>query len=169
MPQFPAATSPDTVARDGAPMVLLRSALKVALPLAALLVIGSFVVRGVAGGVTAAVTAVALLGIQYVTAWAATVAGRVSPQALQAVTMFGFLGRLVMYGVLVAVFNDVRAVDGPVLATVVVSLVVAILVAESRVAMRYSKFWWQATGTEQTTTPQTDQPTETADAVAGKD
>lgn len=169
MPDLPPATSPETVARDGAPMVLLRAALRVALPLAVVLVVGSFVVRGTAGGVTAAVTAVALLAIHWATAWAATVAGRISPQALQVVTMFGFLGRLALYGVLVAVFNDVEAVDGPVLATVVVTLFVAILVVESWVAARYSKFWWQTPGTEPTEPPQADQPTETADAVAGKD
>lgn len=165
MPEVPTAASPETVARDGAAMVLLRAALRVALPLAVVLIIGSFVVRGVTGGVTATVTAVALLAIHGATAWAATVAGRISPQALQAVTMFGFLGRLALYGVLLAIFNDVDGVDGPVLATVVVVLFVAVLVAESRVAARYSKYWWKPTATASTD----DQPTETADAVVGKD
>lgn len=166
MPDLPPATSAETVARDGAPMVLLRAALRVALPLAVVLVVGSFVMRDTAGGVTAAVTAVALLAIHWATAWAATVAGRISPQALQVVTMFGFLGRLALYAVLVAVFNDVEAVDGPVLATVVVTLFVAILLVESWVAARYSKFWWQTTGADSASTTQ---PTETVEAVAEKD
>lgn len=165
MPELPPGATAEAVARDGAPLVLLRAALKVVLPLAAVLVIGSYVLRGTAGGTTALIAGCALLAIQYATAWAATVAGRISPQALQIVTMFGFLGRLVLYGVLVAVFNDVPAVDGPVLAVVVVSLVLGILVAESRMVARYSKFWWQPTAPEPTET----QPTETAAAVVGKD
>lgn len=136
-------TDPATVARDGAPVVLLRAGLRVALPLAAVLVLGSFLLRGTAAGATALVSAVVLLVLHIGTAKAAAVAGRVSPHALQAVTMFGFLGRLAIYGVLIAVFNDVQGVDGPVLATTVVALTVAVLVAEARVAARYSKYWWQ--------------------------
>lgn len=136
-------TGSAAVARDGAPMVLLRAGLRAALPVAGVLVVGSFVLRGVDGGLTALVAAVVLLGVHVGTARAAAAAGRVSPQALQAVTLFGFLARLALYGVLVAVFNDVAGVDGPVLATVVVALTIAMLVAEARVAARYSKFWWQ--------------------------
>lgn len=136
-------TGTAAVARDGAPVVLLRAGLRAAVPVAAVLVVGSLVLRGVAGGLTALVASVVLLGLHVGTARAAAAAGRVSPQALQAVTLFGFLGRLALYGVLVAVFNDVAGVDGPVLAVVVVALTIAMLVAEARVAARYSKFWWQ--------------------------
>ena len=152
-----------TVPADGPEVVLLRSGLQVALPLALALVAGSFLLRGVDAGVTALVSAAVLLLLHLGTAKAAAAAGRISPQALQAVTMFGFLGRLALYGVLIALFHDVEGVDGPVLAAVVVSLTVAMLAAEARTAARYSKFWWQA-----------DQPAETtaypADAgVHGKD
>jgi len=145
--QLAPGTDPDTVARDGAPVVLLRAAMKVALPLAGVLVLGSFLLRGVDGGTTALVSAGVLLALHVGTAKAAAGAGRISPNALQAVTMFGFLARLAVYGVLIAVFNDVEGVDGPVLATVVVALTIAILVAEAKVAARYSKFWWQPTET----------------------
>lgn len=145
MPTLQYGTDPATVARDGAPVVLLRAGMRTALPLAGVLVVGSFLLRGTDGGVTALVAAVVLVALHVGTARAAAAAGRVSPQALQAVTMFGFLGRLAIYGVLIAVFNDVEGVDGPVLATVVVGLTVAMLVAEARVAARYSKFWWQPT------------------------
>lgn len=145
MPTLQHATDPATVARDGAPVVLLRAGMRSALPLAGVLVVGSFLLRGTAGGVTALVAAVVLLVLHVGTAKAAAAAGRISPQALQAVTMFGFLGRLAIYGVLIAVFNDVEGVDGPVLAAAVVGLTVAMLVAEARVAARYSKFWWQPT------------------------
>ena len=135
------------VPADGPEVVLLRSALRVALPLAVVLVAGSFLLRGTDGGVTALVSAGVLLGLHLATARAAAAAGRVSPQALQAVTLFGFLGRLALYGVLIAVFNDVEGVDGPVLATVVVVLTVAMLAVEAKVAARYSKFWWETTET----------------------
>lgn len=143
--QLAPGTDPDTVARDGAPVVLSRAGMKVALPLAAVLVLGSFALRGVAGGTTALVSAGVLLALHVATAKAAAGAGRISPQALQAVTMFGFLGRLAVYGLLIWIFNDVEGVDSAVLATVVVSLTIAILVAEAKVAARYSKFWWQPT------------------------
>jgi hypothetical protein len=136
-----------TVPADGPEVVLLRSALQVALPLAVVLVAGSFLLRGTDGGVTALVSAAVLLGLHLVSARAAAAAGRISPQALQAVTLFGFLGRLALYGVLIALFNDVEGVDGPVLATVVVVLTVAMLAVEARVAARYSKFWWETTET----------------------
>ena len=135
------------VPADGPEVVLLRSALQVALPLAVVLVVGGFLLRGTDGGVTALVTAAVLLGLHLVTARAAAAAGRISPQALQAVTLFGFLGRLALYGLLIAVFNDVEGVDAPVLATVVVVLTVAMLAVEARVAARYSKFWWETTET----------------------
>jgi hypothetical protein len=157
--------NPDLVAvpSDGPEVVLLRSGLQVALPLAAALVVGSFLLRGTSGGVTALVSAAVLLGLHLATAKAAAAAGRMGPQALQAVTLFGFLGRLAMYGVLIALFHDVAGVDGPVLATVVVVLTVAMLVAEARVAARYSKFWWQ-------TPPHTETTASPADAgVHGKD
>lgn len=142
---------------DGPEVVLLRAGLQVALPLAVVLVAGSFLVRGVDGGVTALVSAGVLLLLHLGTARAAAVAGRISPQALQAVTLFGFLARLALYGVLIAVFNDVDGVDGPVLAIVVVALTVAMLAAEARVAARYSKFWWETTPlTETTASPGTD-------------
>ena len=108
------------------------------------------VMRGTEGGLTALVSAAVLLGLHLASARAAAAAGRVSPQALQAVTLFGFLGRLALYGVLIAVFNDVEGVDGPVLATVVVVLTVAMLAVEAKVAARYSKFWWE---TAETATP----------------
>lgn len=149
-----------TVPADGPEVVLLRSGLRVALPLAVALVAGSFLVRGVQGGLTALAAAGVLLLLHLGTARAAATAGRISPQALQAVTLFGFLGRLALYAVLIAVFHDVEGVDGPVLATVVVTLTVAMLAAEASTAARYSKFWWQ-------TTPHTETP---ADAgVHGKD
>lgn len=151
------------VPADGPEVVLLRAGLQVALPLALVLVIGSFLLRGTDGGVTALVSAGVLLLLHLGTAKAAALAGRISPQALQAVTLFGFLGRLALYGVLIAVFHDVAGVDGPVLATVVVALTVAMLAAEARMAVRYSKFWWQ-------TTPQTETAPSPADAgVHGKD
>lgn len=135
------------VPADGPEVVLLRSALQVALPLAVVLVAGSFLLRGVDGGLTALVSAAVLLALHLLSARAAATAGRISPQALQAVTLFGFLGRLALYGVLIAVFNDVEGVDGPVLATVVVALTVAMLAVEAKVAARYSKFWWETTET----------------------
>ena len=135
------------VPADGPEVVLLRSALQVALPLAVVLVAGSFLLRGVDGGVTALVSATVLLVLHLLSAKAAANAGRISPQALQAVTLFGFLGRLALYGVLIAVFNDVEGVDAPVLATVVVTLTVAKLAVEAKVAARYSKFWWATTET----------------------
>ncbi len=135
------------VPADGPEVVLLRSALQVALPLALVLVAGSFLLRGVDGGLTALVSAAVLLALHLVSAKAAASAGRISPQALQAVTLFGFLGRLALYGVLIAVFNDVEGVDAPVLATVVVALTVAMLAVEAKVAARYSKFWWDTTET----------------------
>lgn len=135
------------VPADGPEVVMLRSALQVALPIAVVLVAGSFLLRGTDGGVTALVSAAVLLALHLLSAKAAATAGRISPQALQAVTLFGFLGRLALYGVLIAVFNDVEGVDGPVLATVVVALTVAMLAVEARVAARYSKFWWETTET----------------------
>ena len=151
------------VPADGPEVVLLRSGLQVALPLAVALVAGSFLVRGTDGGLTALVSAAVLLLLHLATARAAAGASRISPQALQAVTLFGFLGRLALYGVLIALFHDVEGVDGPVLATVVVALTVAMLAAEARVAARYSKFWWQ-------TPPHTETTASPADAgVHGKD
>lgn len=155
-----------SVARDGAPVVLLRSGMRAALPVAVLLVAGSFLLRGVPGGLTALVAAAVLLVVHVVSARASAAAGRVSPQALQAVTLFGFLGRLAFYGVLIAVFHDVEGVDGPVLATVVVALTVAMLAAEARVAARYSKYWWQPAGdaTDSTSGTGTDRTESLADA-----
>lgn len=139
------AHDPDAVARDGAPVVLLKAGLKVAVPLAALIVVGSYVVRGVAGGTTALVAAVVLLALHAGTAAAAAWAGRISPHALQAVTTFGFLLRLALYGLLIALLSDVRGIDGPVLAATVLPLTIAMLAAEARVVARYSKFWWTPT------------------------
>lgn len=133
---------PAVVARDGAALVLTREALRWALPVAGVLVVGSFLLRGSAGGITALASATAVLLLQLASGWSVGVASRYGPQALQAVTLFGVLGRLALYALLLLGLSDVEAVDGIALAVTVVTLTVTILVAESRMALRYAPLWW---------------------------
>lgn len=142
---------PATVARDGAALVLTREAMRWATPVAAVLVAGAFLLRGTAGGTTALVTAAAVLLLQLASGWLVGTASRFGPQALQAATLFGVLGRLGLYAVLLVLLADVAAIDRPVLAVVVVVLTLVVLAAEARMALRFSKLWWQPTGS-------TDQP-----------
>lgn len=142
-PTSPPGPDPAAVARDGAALVLTREALRWAAPVAAVLVVGAFLVRGTTGGVTALVTAAALLAIQAASGWLVGTAGRLGPQALQAATLFGVLGRLGLYAVLLVLLADVTAIDRPVLAVVVVTLTLVVLAAEARMALRYAKYWWQ--------------------------
>ena len=134
--------------RDGAALVLTREAMRFAVPVAAVLVLGAFALRGTEGGLTALVAAGALLAIQYASGWATGTASKHGPHALQAVTMFGVLARLALYAVLLAVLRDVPGLDVAVMATVVVTLTVVILSAEARMALRHAPMWWtQAEGT----------------------
>jgi predicted transporter len=119
-----------TLARAG-----VRTGALVALPLVAV----SFALRGVAGGLTALVAAVAVLGLtasSVASSWAA----RFGPAVLQAVTLGGALLRLALYAVLAALLRPVA--DGVALALTVPALVVVVLVAEVRMALAHQPLWW---------------------------
>ncbi len=70
---------------------------------------------------------------------------RQHPVAMPGITMVLLLLRLGVYGLLVVLLGDVAGIDVPVLAVTVVSLTVAILVTETWLVARYSKYWWQPT------------------------
>jgi predicted transporter len=108
----------------------------VALPLVAV----SFALRGVAGGLTALVAAVAVLGLTAASAVASSWAARFGPAVLQAVTLGGALLRLALYAVLAALLRPVA--DGVALALTVPALVVVVLVAEVRMALAHQPLWW---------------------------
>jgi len=157
---------PAVVARDGAALVLTREALRWAVPVAVVVVVGSFLLRGSAAGVTALASATAVLLLQLASGWSVGVASRYGPQALQAVTLFGVLGRLALYALLLVGLSNVEAVDGIALAVTVVTLTVTILVAESRMALRYAPLWWAP---QQPATPPVHQTDAAPVAVNGKD
>lgn len=173
-------TDPTSVTGSGALVVLTRAALRVAGPLAVVLVVGSFALRGPAGGVTALASAVVLLGLHVGSGRLSARIGRGNPNLLPALTMLGLIVRLGVYGALIAIFGDVAGVDVPVLAATVIGLTVVILVVETIVVARYSKFWWQpqaaapSAAPEAATpaAPEADAPAPAADsapAIAGKD
>lgn len=133
---------PAVVARDGAAYVLAREAMRVAVPLAVVMVVLAYALRGVLGGTTALAAAVGVLGLQMLAGWSVGAASRFGPHVLQAVTMAGVLLRFGIYAALLIGLRDVVVVDGPALAVTVVVLTFAVLIVEVRVAMRSSKYWW---------------------------
>jgi uncharacterized membrane protein len=141
----PTGPDPATVTRDGAALVLTREALRWATPAALVLVLGAWALRGTAAAVTAAVTGAAVLLLQFAAGWLTGAASRISPHALQAATLLGVLVRLGIYALLLLLLDDVTAIDRPVLAVVAVTLTLIVLAAEARMALRYSKLWWQPT------------------------
>ncbi|MFP5310353.1 MAG: hypothetical protein ACLGIR_12355 [Actinomycetes bacterium] len=120
-----------TMARAG-----VRTGVLAAVPIVAL----SFVLRGVTGGLTALVSALAILGLTAGSAVASSWAARFGPAVLQAVTLGGALLRLALYGLLAALLRPVA--DGVALALTVPALVIVVLVAEVRVALAHQPLWW---------------------------
>ncbi len=143
-------TDPTSVQGDAALVVLTRAAMRVAVPFAVLITVGAFLFRGVAGGITALAAATMLLGLHVGSARITARLSKGKPQLMPAYTMLTLIVRLTVYGVLILIFGDVAGVDVPVLAVTVITLTFAMLLVETSVVARYSKFWWQPTEVAET-------------------
>jgi uncharacterized membrane protein len=145
---------PATATGGEALLLLTRAALRVAVVLSVVLVLGALALRGTGAAVTALLSAIVLVGLHIGSGALTARLSRDNPNQMPVITMAALLLRLVIYGVLVVVLGDVDGVDVPALAVTVTSLTVAMIVVEARLVVRYSKFWWQ--------------PTDPAGAAAGR-
>lgn len=145
-------TDPTTVTGGDAMRVLARAAGRAAVPVAALLVVGALVLGGVAAAVTAGITAAVLIGLHVGSGVATARFSRGRPLAMPGITMAALVLRLAVYGVAVVLLADVTAVHVAALATTVLVLTAVLLAVETRLVLRYSRYWWDTT----TTTPETD-------------
>lgn len=148
---------------DDAEVVLARAGVVaglLALPLLAL-VVGVW--RGAGGLLTALGAAAVVLSLTAASGWALALAARLGPVAVAGVTLGGVTLRLVVYGALLALLSDAPAVDAPALATTVVALTLAVLVGETRAALRHPQLWWVRTDLRPPAAPPTSLPTSTKD------
>lgn len=121
---------------------LVRASLRVGVVVAAVVMLGSFLDGGTAGAVTALVTAVVLLGLHVGSGVVTARLAADRPLAMPGITLAALLLRLVVYGILLAVFSGNQAVDVVALAAMVLALTFTMLIVESFLVARYSRYWW---------------------------
>jgi hypothetical protein len=137
---------PDTADHAARPE---RALWRTALRAGALLVVPVAVVAYVVGGVAGLASGIAGLALVVGNvAGGAYLLGRTGPDdvvAAGAIALGGYLVKIVLLGVAIAVLRPRGVVDGPGLAVGVVVPLIVLLAAQVRVALRRPQLWWVAT------------------------
>ncbi len=143
---------------------MARAALGVGACLAVPVVGIAWLVRDLAGALTALGALAIVIGQFWVTGRSLAWAAGKGPVAVQATALGGFFLRLVFYAVLILALRPVEAVDGPVLAIVTAVSLVILLTWEVRLVMRHSEMWFIDADQRPTSTPKI-----LASTLSGKD
>lgn len=121
---------------------MARAAMRVGAVLAVPVIAVSYLVRDLAGALTAVGALVIVIGQFVVTARSLAWAAKRGPAVVQAVALGGFGLRLMFYAGLILALRPVEAVDGPVLAIVTAASLVILLAWEARLVMNHSEMWF---------------------------
>ena len=125
---------------------MVRAAVRVGLPALALATLLAGAVRGIGGALTAAGVVALVLADFVVTGRTLGWGARRGLATLQAVALGGFVIRMAILGLLIAVLHGNTAVDVPVLAVAGAAAVVALLAYEARFVLRTPQLHWLTTG-----------------------
>ncbi len=134
---------------------MARAALGVGAALAVPVVGTAWVLRDLAGALTALGALVVVIGQFVLTARSLAWAAKKGPVAVQATALGGFGLRLMFYAGLILALRPVEAIDGPVLAIVTAVSLVILLAFEVRLVMNHSEMWFIDADARVPSSPQT--------------
>lgn len=121
---------------------MARAALGVGAVLSVPVVGVAYLVRDLAGALTALGALVVVIGQFVLTARSLAWAAKKGPTVVQATALGGFGLRLMFYAGLILALRPVEAIDGPVLAIVTAVSLVILLAWEVRLVMSHSEMWF---------------------------
>ena len=121
---------------------LARSAVGFLLVLGAPIIAVAGLLQGANGAASAAVGAAVVMGMFVMAGALMSYAARISPAALMAAVLGGYIVRLVIYAGLIVLLRPVTWLHGPSLAIATAVLLVAVLVWEVRVVSRTPSTLW---------------------------
>lgn len=126
--------APDIVAFDApsSERKLAFDLVRKAVPLCPVIIGLAILVRGAAGGISASLAVAIVVANLLAAAISLDWAARRSPAALMATALGGFLARMTVVGVVVAVVRDSAWIDLPTLAVSVLATHLGVLIWESR-------------------------------------
>jgi hypothetical protein len=121
---------------------LARSAVGFLLVLGGPVIAVAALLAGTSGALSAAVGASVVIGMFVMAGALMSYAARISPAALMAAVLGGYVLRLVIYAVLIVLLRPMAWVSGPSLAISTAVLLVAVLVWEVRAVSRMPNTLW---------------------------
>ena len=121
---------------------LARSAVKFLLVLGAPVIAVAALLEGAAGAWSATIGAAVVIGMFLMAGALMSWAARISPTALMAAVLGGYVIRLVIYALLIVLLRPVEWLSGPSLAIATAVLLVAVLVWEVRLVSRTPNLFW---------------------------
>ena len=135
--------APSPVASDNPiELRLARSAAGFLLVLGGPVIAGAFLAAGLAGALSAAIGAAVVIGMFLMAGALMSYAARVSPAALMAAVLGGYVLRLVIYALLIVLLRPVEWLSGPTLAISTAVLLVEVLMWEVRLVSRTPELFW---------------------------
>jgi hypothetical protein len=129
-------------AGDAIELDLARSAAIFTVALAVPVIAVAWLAAGLPGLYSAAIGAAVVIGMFLMAGATMSWAARISPTALMAAVLGGYLVRLMIYAGLILLLRPVEWLSGPSLAIATAVLLVAVLAWEVRVASRNPSLFW---------------------------